>query len=52
MAKVPFSDSIVFQVLDKIKDEEFVQSLVNDLRSVFKVSVCVYGVPFFFFSVG
>ncbi len=43
MAKIPFSDNIVFQVLEKIEDDDFVQSLVNDLRREFKVShLCVY----------
>ena len=42
MAKVPFSDDIVFQVLDKIHDDDFVQSLVNDLRCLFKVCTDCY----------
>ena len=38
MAKVPFSDETTFLVLDKLKDPEFVQSLVDDLRRIFRVS--------------
>ena len=41
MAKVPFSDDIIFVVLDKLKDDDWVQDLVNDLRNLFKVCVCV-----------
>ena len=37
MAKVPFSDDTTYLVLDKLKDPEFVQSLVDDLRRLFKV---------------
>ena len=37
MAKVPFSDEITFLVLDKLKDPEFVQSLIDELRRLFKV---------------
>ena len=37
MSKTPFSDDTAILVLDKLKDQEFVQSLVNDLRKVFKV---------------
>ena len=58
MAKTPFSNDTSILVLDKLKDQEFVQSLVDDLRRLFKVrdykqtdihctctaysSVCVY----------
>ena len=38
MAKTPFSDDTAILVLDKLKDQEFVQSLVDDLRRLFKVS--------------
>ena len=38
MAKVPFSDDTAILVLDKLKDPEFVQVLVDELRKVFKVS--------------
>ena len=38
MAKVPFSDDTAILLLDKLKDPEFVQSLVDELRKVFKVS--------------
>ena len=38
LAKVPFSDDIAFLVLEKLKDDDFVQSLVEELRTVFKVS--------------
>jgi len=38
MAKVPFSDEIADLVLDKLKDGEFIQSLIDDLRTVFHVS--------------
>lgn len=37
MAKVPFSDDTIYVVLDKLKDDDWVQDLVNDLRNVFKV---------------
>ena len=37
MAKVPFSDDIAHHVLENLKDPEFVQNLVDDLRTVFKV---------------
>ena len=37
MAKVPFSDEIVCLVLDKLKDPDFIQSLVDELRKLFKV---------------
>ena len=38
MAKIPFSGETTALVLDKLKDPEFVQSLVDDLRRLFKVS--------------
>ena len=38
LAKVPLSDDIAFLVLEKLKDDDFVQSLVEELRTVFKVS--------------
>ena len=41
MAKVPFSDEITNLVLDSLKDAQFIQSLIDDLREVFKVCVCV-----------
>ncbi len=37
MAKVPFSDDIIFTVLDKLKNDDFVQDLVADLNNLFKV---------------
>ena len=37
MAKVPFSDDIIFLVLDKLKQGDFVQSLIHDLKNLFKV---------------
>lgn len=37
MAKVPFSDDTIFIVLDKIKNDDFVESLINELKTVFKV---------------
>ena len=37
MAKVPFSDETIFLVLDKLKDTDFVQSLIDELRRLFKV---------------
>ena len=40
MAKTPFSDDTSILVLEKLKDQEFVQSLVDDLRRLFKVSNC------------
>lgn len=53
MAKVPFSDEIAFLVMDKLKDPDFVQSLVDQLRRLFKVSefsvVDVYPVHSSFF---
>ena len=39
MAKTPFSDNTAILVLDKLKDTGFVQSLVDELRKVFKVSL-------------
>ncbi|XP_064382923.1 phosphatidylinositol 4-kinase type 2-beta-like [Halichondria panicea] len=36
MAKVPFSDNIAECVLDNLKDVQFIQSLIDDLREVFK----------------
>ena len=48
VAKVPFSDSIVFQVLAKLESEDFVQSLVDDLRREFKVSIGGGFLVFFF----
>lgn len=39
MAKVPFSDEIRNLVLEKLKDPEFVHSLVTELRRLFKVVV-------------
>lgn len=41
MAKIPFSDDIRVLVLDKLRDPEFVQSLVDDLRRLFKVRLKV-----------
>ena len=41
MAKVPFSDDTAILVLDKLKDPEFVQELVDELRKVFKVSYII-----------
>lgn len=41
MAKVPFSDDIIFTVLDKLKSDDFVQDMVADLKNLFKVSVYV-----------
>ena len=38
MAKTPLSDDTAILVVDKLKDQEFVQSLVDELRKVFKVS--------------
>lgn len=38
MAKIPFSDGIAFLVLDKLKDEDFIQRLVDDLLKLFRVS--------------
>lgn len=47
MAKVPFSDETIFLVLDKLKDTDFVQSVVDELRRLFKVldsiAAIVYG---------
>ena len=37
MAKVPFSDDIIYVVLEKIKCEDFIQDMVNDLKNLFKV---------------
>lgn len=37
MAKVPFSDETIFLVLEKLKDTDFVQSLIDELRRLFKV---------------
>ena len=46
MAKVPFSDDIAHHVLDNLKDPEFVQTLIDDLRAVFTVCsntiLCTY----------
>lgn len=36
MAKIPFSDGIAFLVLDKLKDEDFIQRLVDDLLKLFR----------------
>ncbi|CAI7991535.1 Phosphatidylinositol 4-kinase type 2-beta [Geodia barretti] len=36
MAKIPFSEETKTLVLDKLKDHEFVQGLVDDLRRLFK----------------
>ena len=44
MAKVPFSDEIRQLVLDKLKDQEFVQSLITELRRLFKVAT-THNVP-------
>ncbi len=41
MAKVPFSDNIAECVLDNLKDVQFIQSLIDDLREVFKVGVAI-----------
>ena len=41
LAKVPFSDDIAFLVVPKLKDNDFVQSLVEELRAVFKVSLLI-----------
>ena len=38
MAKIPFSDGIAFLVLDKLKDDDFVQKLVDELLTLFQVS--------------
>ena len=51
MAKVPFSDDIVTLVLDKLKSNEFVQSLVNELRAVFKVIIIITDYRFSYSSV-
>ena len=37
MAKVPFSDDTIFVVLEKLKNDDFVQDMVADLRNLFKV---------------
>lgn len=37
MAKVPFSDDIIYMVLEKLKSQDFVQDLVTDLKRLFKV---------------
>ena len=37
MAKVPFSDDIIFVVLDKLKSDDFVEDMVADLKNLFKV---------------
>ena len=39
MAKIPFSEETKTLVLDKLKDHEFVQGLVDDLRRLFKVAL-------------
>lgn len=39
MAKVPFSDETANLVLGSLKDAQFIQSLIDDLRVVFKVCV-------------
>jgi len=36
LAKVPFSDDIAFLIVPKLKDTDFVESLVQELRAVFK----------------
>ncbi len=41
MAKVPFSDDIAECVLDSLKDAQFIQSLIDGLREVFKVGVFI-----------
>ncbi len=38
LAREPFSDAICDLVLDKLKSPQFVQSIVDDLRTVFSVS--------------
>ena len=37
MAKIPFSDDIIFVVLDKLKNDDWVEDLVADLKNLFKV---------------
>lgn len=37
MAKVPFSDDIIFVVLEKLRNADFIQDLVRDLKHLFKV---------------
>ena len=39
MAKVPFSDDVIYAVLDKLKSDDFVQDMVADLKNLFKVCV-------------
>ena len=46
MAKVPFSDSIANLVLNNLKDPEFVQSLVDELKEVFKVQSSLFTLGF------
>lgn len=38
LAQEPFSETVCYLVLDKLKSQQFVQSLVDDLRVVFSVS--------------
>ena len=38
LAQEPFSEAVCYLVLDKLKSQQFVQSLVDDLRAVFSVS--------------
>lgn len=37
MSKIPFSEDIIFVVLEKLKSDDFVQELVKDLKNLFKV---------------
>lgn len=39
MAKIPFSDDIIYVVLEKLKDADWVQDLVTDLKNLFKVVI-------------
>ena len=38
MAKVPFSDDIIYVVLEKLKNDDWVEDLVTDLKNLFKVN--------------
>ena len=40
MANEPFSENICRLVLEKLQSQQFVNSLVDDLRTKFSVSLC------------